>query len=71
LGRLDFFSSSEIAPFVRDCHISAWKYNKGGPSKQSLSTDMPYILLEVLFQRLVHFAGLHGLEAYNIHFRPG
>ncbi|KAF8188469.1 hypothetical protein K438DRAFT_2019268 [Mycena galopus ATCC 62051] len=69
LERLDFFSSSEIAPFVRDCHISVWEtYDKDNSSKQSLSTDTPYILLEALFQRLVYFTGLQRFEAHHIHF---
>ncbi|KAJ7735722.1 hypothetical protein B0H16DRAFT_1731145 [Mycena metata] len=52
LERLDFWSSPEIAPFTD------W----------ILSTDSPYILLDAVFDRLLHFTGLRRLHTHNVHF---
>ncbi|KAJ7508386.1 hypothetical protein B0H11DRAFT_2304229 [Mycena galericulata] len=71
LERLNFWCSSEIAPFVRYCNITArdsWIHRLGDPSGRSISTDSPYILLDALFERLMRFTGLQRLHAHQIHF---
>ncbi|KAJ7451665.1 hypothetical protein FB451DRAFT_1409751 [Mycena latifolia] len=67
LERLNFWSSAEIAPFVRYCSISPW--SSWTRKDLDLSpTDSPYILLDALFERLVCFTGLQRLHADGVHF---
>ncbi|KAJ7323554.1 hypothetical protein DFH08DRAFT_969104 [Mycena albidolilacea] len=67
LERLAFFSSTEIAPFVRYCDVSVRESWQISPSSDPLSADTPYILLDALFDRLEQFPGLQ-LQARHIHF---
>ncbi|KAJ7185931.1 hypothetical protein C8R46DRAFT_1289352 [Mycena filopes] len=71
LERLAFWTSPEIAPFVRYCDISAKEERYGETTQKaewSLSTDTPYTLLDALFERLAQFTGLKQLRAHHIHF---
>ncbi|KAJ7280375.1 hypothetical protein C8J57DRAFT_124808 [Mycena rebaudengoi] len=70
LDRINFLSSTDIAPFVRFCDISArqsWRRDSL-ESEWSFSTDSPDILLDALFERLVCFTGLQRLDADHIRF---
>jgi hypothetical protein len=67
LERINFLSSTNIAPFVRFCDIGAVRLWQSG-TKWSFSTDSSYILLDALFERLVCFTGLQRLNAHQIHF---
>ncbi|KAJ7096095.1 hypothetical protein C8R44DRAFT_989397 [Mycena epipterygia] len=69
LERLNFWCSAEIAPLVRYCDITARKsWEHRNSSEWSFSTDSPYILLDALFERLLHFTGLQRLDASSVHF---
>ncbi|KAJ7885540.1 hypothetical protein B0H14DRAFT_3128158 [Mycena olivaceomarginata] len=68
LERLAFFSSTEIAPFVRYCNISARESWECSFSSRWFATDSAYILLDALFSRLGLFPGLQRLHAMGIHF---
>ncbi|KAJ7103902.1 hypothetical protein C8R44DRAFT_988062 [Mycena epipterygia] len=67
---LKFWSSAEIAPLVRQCHISPWTSSWlriGFPAWDCCVVD-PYILLDALFDRLPCFSGMQRLHAQHIHF---
>ncbi|KAJ7185779.1 hypothetical protein C8R46DRAFT_386187 [Mycena filopes] len=71
MERLAFWTSPEVAPFVRQCHISAHKEHHGEAEEKTewaFSTDTPYMLLDAVFQRLAQFTGLKQLHANDIHF---
>ncbi|KAF7360999.1 L-aminoadipate-semialdehyde dehydrogenase [Mycena sanguinolenta] len=65
IQRLDFLCSTEIAPFVRECHILGQHPSRYW-SQWTFSTDAPYILLDALFERLVRFTGLQMLYPCRI-----
>ncbi|KAJ7691450.1 hypothetical protein B0H17DRAFT_1063188 [Mycena rosella] len=75
LERLDFWTSDEIAPFVRSCTITPMRST--GPAypfdtvKASRSKKpAPYVLLEPFFERITCFTGLRRLKARGAHFTP-
>ncbi|KAJ7185810.1 hypothetical protein C8R46DRAFT_1343003 [Mycena filopes] len=71
LERLAFWTSPEVAPFVRYCDIWAHQERYKESKEQaewSFPTDTPYILLDALFERLAQFTGLKQLHAHHIHF---
>ncbi|KAJ7735725.1 hypothetical protein B0H16DRAFT_1764788 [Mycena metata] len=74
LERLAFWSSADIAPFVRYCNIRAlcakWSWGAGTNEKAewSVSTDSPHILLDALFECLAQFTGLQRLRASHVYF---
>ncbi|KAJ7185782.1 hypothetical protein C8R46DRAFT_1061702 [Mycena filopes] len=72
LARLAFWASPEIAPFVRQCHISAREgYGESMEKTEwewKFSSDTPYVLLDAVFQRLAQFTGLKQLHLDDIHF---
>ncbi|KAJ7677799.1 hypothetical protein DFH06DRAFT_1421964 [Mycena polygramma] len=65
-----FWSSPEIAPFVRSCCISTKdvpRYEKDS-SEWTCATETPYILLDAVLERLARFTCLQRLEARDLHF---
>ncbi|KAJ7505952.1 hypothetical protein B0H11DRAFT_1976796 [Mycena galericulata] len=63
LQRLNFWSSDEIAPFVRSCTIQPW-YGR----ENCVPAEAPYILLAAFFEHLDRFGGLERLHAMEIDF---
>ncbi|KAF7345829.1 L-aminoadipate-semialdehyde dehydrogenase [Mycena venus] len=63
--RLKFWSSSGIAPFVRSCSIIPLNSRDWAEQK---AADTPTALLDIFFERLPHFAGIHHFHAYMVHF---
>ncbi|KAJ6563819.1 hypothetical protein B0H19DRAFT_73010 [Mycena capillaripes] len=64
LERLNFYSSTEIAPLVRTCRLSpvlaeAWAENE---------LDMATALLTAFFERLPQFTSIRYLHAYMVRF---
>ncbi|KAJ7868816.1 hypothetical protein B0H14DRAFT_2729023 [Mycena olivaceomarginata] len=63
--RLEFWSSPEIAPLVRSCSIIPLSSREWAERK---AVDAPTALLNIFFERLPHFAGIHHFHAYIVHF---
>ncbi|KAJ7716686.1 hypothetical protein B0H16DRAFT_1898223 [Mycena metata] len=68
LKRLAFWSSPEIASFVRHCDIDPLHEFWKPKDEWHFLADSPYILLDALFGRLAHFTGLQRLNAWRVHF---
>ncbi|KAK7042755.1 L-aminoadipate-semialdehyde dehydrogenase [Favolaschia claudopus] len=71
LDRLNFWSSPEIAPWVRSCTVrplrsalEADKVEESGGNGSALA------LLDIFFRRLPRFTGLCHLHAFIVHFTP-
>ncbi|KAJ6559548.1 hypothetical protein B0H19DRAFT_1234220 [Mycena capillaripes] len=65
--RLAFWSSAEIAPFVRSCQITPWDQDRRRGPKFSASAES-YTLLNAFFESLAHFSGLQSIDATYLHF---
>jgi hypothetical protein len=63
IERLEFWTSSDVAPLVRSCKLTPWV-----DSTPRHHTDTPYILLAPFFGRLACFTGLRHLYANQVHF---
>ncbi|KAJ6457365.1 hypothetical protein C8R45DRAFT_1033500 [Mycena sanguinolenta] len=69
LQRLQFWSSSDIAPLVRTCRVSNWSKAAIPPNGWIFRrTDDPYILLNAFFDALPRFTALHHLALTKVHF---
>ncbi|KAJ7749625.1 hypothetical protein B0H16DRAFT_868341 [Mycena metata] len=67
MERLEFWTSTEIAPFVRICDVRP--YPPSHPSHPDCCrTDEPYILLFSFFERVVRFTNLRLLSFIGVHF---
>ncbi|KAJ7108917.1 hypothetical protein C8R43DRAFT_1043540 [Mycena crocata] len=65
LQRLQFWSSSEIASFVRTCIVTPWPHSRRTPRPVD-----PYILLTALFDSLPRFTSLRHLSLHGVPFTP-
>ncbi|KAJ7160444.1 hypothetical protein C8R46DRAFT_1108146 [Mycena filopes] len=63
LRRLYFWSSDEIAPFVRTCSFTPW----GTQTPSAMSLRPPFVL-DAFFEHLPRFTHLHHLYALEIAF---
>ncbi|KAJ7748639.1 hypothetical protein B0H16DRAFT_1374912 [Mycena metata] len=67
MERLEFWTSTEIAPFVRICDVRP--YPPDHPSHPDCCrTEEPYILLFSFFERVVRFINLQLLSCIGVHF---
>ncbi|KAJ7028101.1 hypothetical protein C8F04DRAFT_1120487 [Mycena alexandri] len=67
MERLEFWTSIEIAPFVRICDVRPYTPEHSSHSECS-PTDVPYVLLFKFYERLVRFTNLQLLSCIGIHF---
>ncbi|KAJ6491031.1 hypothetical protein C8R45DRAFT_1138002 [Mycena sanguinolenta] len=70
IPRLDFLSSTEIAPLVRDFRMLVRLQQLSCGWNTSIYPDNPYVLENALFERLVRFPGLQQFHATRIDFTP-
>ncbi|KAJ6527038.1 hypothetical protein B0H19DRAFT_1243334 [Mycena capillaripes] len=73
LERLEFWTSDEIAPFVRSCDITPIGPRAAGlygSPKGSYTWEKPYVLLHPFLERIQRFTGLWRLKAEDVHFTP-
>ncbi|KAJ7434707.1 hypothetical protein FB451DRAFT_1418635 [Mycena latifolia] len=69
LQRLEFWSSHEIAPLIRVCHMTPWDNNVDEPLGWEFTRGAdPYVLLRAFFDSLPRFTNLRRLDATLVPF---
>ncbi|KAJ7773660.1 hypothetical protein DFH07DRAFT_767601 [Mycena maculata] len=70
LERLNFWSSDDIAPFVRSCHLSRRLGSRRKRDASDGDKHSPFILLDAFFERLASFTEMQRLYIDGVCFTP-
>ncbi|KAJ7752564.1 hypothetical protein B0H16DRAFT_786868 [Mycena metata] len=68
LERLDFWSSDRIAPSVRSCTITSWRYTGQSLPSTWTTSQTPHVLLNHFLARIARLAGVKEIHVHDVYF---